>query len=45
MKIVQDHEVDIDVSVVRKFQDFNLFRNIRDLAAQLRPVAKALDNC
>jgi hypothetical protein len=45
MKIVQDHEVDIDASAVRKIQDFNLSRDVRDLAAQLRPDAKALDNC
>jgi len=45
MRIVQDHKVDIDVSVVSKIQDFYLFRNIRDLAAQLCPVPKSLDNC
>ncbi|KAK2160035.1 hypothetical protein LSH36_141g01023 [Paralvinella palmiformis] len=45
MKIVQDREVDIDVSVVCKIQDFKWFRNVHDLAAQLCPVAKALDNC
>ena len=28
MKIVQDHEVDIDVLISRKIQDFNLFRNV-----------------
>jgi len=45
MKIVWDHKVNIDVSVFTKIQDFHLFRNVRDMAAQLRPVTKALDNC
>lgn len=45
MKVVQDHEEDIDGTIARKIQDFNLFRNVRDLASQLRPVAVALDKC
>lgn len=45
MKIVQDHEGEIDNSIVKKIMDFNLFRNARDLAEQLRPISIAIDTC
>jgi len=45
MKIVQDHEDEIDQNIAKKGQDINIFRNAKDLADQLRPVANAIDCC
>lgn len=43
MKIAQDQEDSIEDHIIRKVTDFNLYRQIRDLAEQLRPVANAID--
>ena len=32
MKIVQDHEEEIDQNIVKKVQDINIFRNSKDIA-------------
>ena len=45
MEIVQDHEEEFDQTVAKKIQDMNLFRNVKDMADQLRPVAVAIDRC
>lgn len=45
MKIVQDHEDEIDQNIAKKVQDINIFRNAKDMADQLRPVANAIDCC
>ncbi|KAK2155268.1 hypothetical protein LSH36_244g02004 [Paralvinella palmiformis] len=45
MKIVQDHEDEIDQNIAKKIQDINIFRNTKDMADQLRPVANAIDCC
>jgi len=42
MKIVQDHEDEIDTNITRKILDFGLYRSVKDLAAQLRPVGVLL---
>ncbi len=41
MAIAQEHEDDIDAQISRKILDLSLYRNARDLAAQLRPIAKS----
>ena len=43
MQICQDHEDEFEKSIVQKIQDYNIFRNVRDLADQLRPIATAID--
>ncbi|KAK2140960.1 hypothetical protein LSH36_1198g00055 [Paralvinella palmiformis] len=45
MKIVQDHEDEIDQNIAKKIQDINIFRNAKDMGDQLRPVANAIDYC
>ena len=45
MKIVQDHGDDMDKNIVKKIMDNSLFKNARDLAERLRPIAIALDIC
>jgi hypothetical protein len=45
MQIVQDHEEEFNRPILQKIQDYNLFRNARDLAEQLRPIAIAIDQC
>lgn len=45
VQISQDHEEEFDKSIIQKIQDFNIFRNVRDLADQLRPIASAIDLC
>jgi hypothetical protein len=43
MQICQDHEEEFDRSILQKIKDYNIFRNARDLAEQLRPIATAID--
>lgn len=45
MRIVQDNEDDFDQQIARKIQDVGIYRNAKDLASQLGPVAAALDRC
>ncbi|KAK2154240.1 hypothetical protein LSH36_273g01012 [Paralvinella palmiformis] len=45
MKIVQDHEDEIDQNIAKKIQAINILRNAKDMADQLRPVANAIDCC
>ncbi|KAK2152368.1 hypothetical protein LSH36_330g03026 [Paralvinella palmiformis] len=45
MKIVQDHEDEIDQNIAKKIQNINIFRKAKDMADQLRPVANAIDCC
>ena len=45
MKIVQDHEDEIDQTIAKKIQDINIYRNAKDMADLLRPVAHAIDAC
>jgi hypothetical protein len=45
MKIVQDHEGELESAIIRKIMDYNLFKNARDLAEQLRPISHAIDIC
>lgn len=42
-KIAEDHEGDIDKCIIQKIMDYNLYRQARDLADQLRPIAEAID--
>jgi len=41
MNIVHEH--DFDKQIARKIQDISIYRNARDLATQLCPIAVALD--
>ena len=45
MKIVQDHEDEIDQTIAKKIQDINIYRNAKDMADLLRPVAHAIGAC
>ncbi|KAK2156920.1 hypothetical protein LSH36_202g07014, partial [Paralvinella palmiformis] len=45
IRISHDHEEEFDRSIIQKIQDYNIFRNVRDLADQLRPIASAIDLC
>jgi len=43
IKFIQDYPREVDQAIVKKIMDMNLFRQVSDLAAMLRPVAAALD--
>lgn len=43
MQIVQDHGEDIDKGVAQKIMNIGLYRQIKDLADQLRPIASGID--
>jgi hypothetical protein len=43
IKFIQDYPGEVDQGIVKKIMDMNLFRQVSDLAATLRPVAAALD--
>lgn len=43
IKFIQDYPGEVDQAIVKKIMDMNLFRQVSDLAAMLRPVAAALD--
>jgi hypothetical protein len=47
MSIMLQHEEEYkwDVAIKKRVMDVNLFRNVKDLCQQLRPVAVALDAC
>ncbi len=45
LQIAQDHEDEIDSGIIRKIQDFTIYRNAKDLTAQLQPIATALGIC
>ena len=45
VQMVQEHENDMDSTICSKIMNHNIFKNARDLAEQLKPVADAIDIC
>ena len=43
VQISEDHEEEVDKSIILKIQDYNIFCNVRDLADQLHLIASAND--
>lgn len=45
LQICEENECEFDRNIIHKVQDYNIYRNAKDLAAQLQPIAVALDTC
>jgi len=43
LAIVQEHEGAIDARIAGLINDFNLFKQVKDLSQQLKPIASTLD--
>lgn len=44
LKIVDDHESDIDKNITKKINDVSIYKEAKSLYKQLKPIAAALDN-
>lgn len=42
-KIVEDHEQEIDTSIAHTINDYNLYKQCKELLLQLKPIAVGLD--
>ena len=43
IKITEDHSSDVDITIARKINDYNIYCQVRDLYDQLKPIAEGLD--